>query len=125
MSTELLKALRMVKWDVYSGKFEIAVKYTGICDAVIHAVRSGRVSEVARLVAEEIKPLSEKWSKFSGCPAYPIPDPYCTDDDGTYEAREIFYAASDEEKMWDANTEYGKLRLELLDFCIKQLEQEL
>lgn len=123
MSTELLRALRAVKWDVYSGEFKIARKDTGLCDAVIYVVRSGRVFGVARNVVGELKPLFVKWPTFSGHNAFPVPDPDCNDDDGTFEAREIFFAESEEDRMWAG--EYGQLRLELLDFCIEQLELEL
>lgn len=51
------------------------------------------------------------WSKFSGDEFYPISEKYCT-----------YNKAASDGTHWDWNTEYGKLRWELLDFMIESVD---
>lgn len=58
-----------------------------------------------------------KWPKFSGVLSYPIPLSGTSPEAAytTYSIRRW--------NMWDKTEEYGKLRHELLDFCISYLRQ--
>jgi hypothetical protein len=60
----------------------------------------------------ELRRLFRLWPKYSGDIVYPVP--------GGHEA---FWSAVRYETTWSG--EYGKLRKELLNFMIKQLEKEL
>ena len=60
----------------------------------------------------ELRRLFRLWSKYSGDIVYPVP--------GGHEA---FWSAVKYKATWSG--EYGKLRKELLNFMIKQLEKEL
>lgn len=54
------------------------------------------------------------WPKRSGVCGYPVPS------GDTYVGAVTAYNAATD--CWDRNTEYGRLRWELLDFCIEQVE---
>lgn len=57
--------------------------------------------------------LFMSWPKFSGVSSYPVPHPDCESD----------CACSATPMLWEG--EYGALRMELLDFCITELEDQL
>ena len=58
-----------------------------------------------------------KWPKFSGALSYPIPL------SGTTPKTAYITYSVNCWNMWDKTEEYGKLRHELLDFCISHLKQ--
>lgn len=61
--------------------------------------------------------LVPQWPKFSGDAIFPIPCPK-----GGF-AEEAYYAHT-YGQMWDKGGEYGRLRWELLDWCIAELEKQ-
>jgi len=66
---------------------------------------------------EELGALFEAWPKRSGSLTYPVPSA-----DSLTCACRAFLDAEETGTLWQG--EYGKLRMELLDFCIAQLEGE-
>lgn len=96
----LLAALRTVREN---GPHDINM---GICAAVVAADEDCDTFQVDDLLEE----LFTRWPEYSGILPYPVP--------GGYTA--YMTAAS----CWDRDTEYGRLRWELLDFCIEELEKE-
>jgi len=69
---------------------------------------------------EVIYPLFEKWGHFSGSNAYPVPSK-----ENNYSSYiRAFVDAQQANTMYDPTTEYGRLRLELIDFLIKELSKE-
>ena len=58
-----------------------------------------------------VENMAPKWYKFSGDAEYPIPHPTMTADAAYVYCRSI---------MWDDETEYGRNRLEFLDFLIEE-----
>ncbi len=65
-------------------------------------------------ISEMVGTLSQDWPMFSGDPEYPVPHP---DMDP-----EPAYLEPD---LWDAETEYGRNRLSLLEFLITRFEEEV
>lgn len=98
---ELLEILQDIK------KNGPSVKSFGICANVHRAL--GNPGQ------EELKDLMAEWPKFSGRRAYPIGI------EGIDPAWSFLFVKN----YWDKETEYGRLRWELLDFLITMLEQEL
>ena len=62
--------------------------------------------------SEDLRRLFRLWPKFSGCAVYPVPG-----------SGAAFSRAVSTKRLWSG--EYGKLRKELLNFMIEQLEKEL
>ncbi len=91
---------------LYRVKFSAFKKY-GICGE-FHRYYHG----AAAYGSSELWRLFRLWPKYSGSIDYPIP--------GSYQA---FWFAQKYGSMWSG--EYGKLRKELLNFMIEQLEKEL
>ena len=67
------------------------------------------------LVVEALICLFVKWPKFSGQVTYPVRHPILSPFDAYQETHD----------MWDKETEYGRNRWELLEFCINELEKEI
>ena len=88
---------------LYRVKFA-AVKQYGICGE-FNRYYHGKAAEPGK----ELKRLFALWPKFSGCAVYPVPGSGA--------------AFSLQPRLWSG--EYGKLRKELLNFMIEQLEKEL
>lgn len=61
--------------------------------------------------------LFKAWPKFSGTLSFPVPHPA---EPFSAAAARAYYFAKDK---WEG--EYGALRMELLDFCITELEDQL
>lgn len=91
---------------LYRVKFA-AVKRHGICGE-FNRYYHGKAAKPG----EDLRRLFVLWPKFSGCIVYPVP--------GSVKA---FSHAVSSRSMWSG--EYGKLRKELLNFMIEQLEKEL
>lgn len=85
---------------LYRVKFT-AFKRRGICGELSYAIRK-----------KELKRLFALWPKFSGCAVYPVPG-----------SGVAFSRAVSSKSLWSG--EYGRLRKELLNFMIEQLEREL
>lgn len=81
-----------------------------------HYVRSCGICQSIRGVPGAVKWLervSVKWGGFSGDKEYPVPHP-----EYTPEAAYAYCRRGN--AMWDASTEYGRNRLEFLDFLIEE-----
>lgn len=92
--------------SLYRVKFT-AFKTHGICGEFDRCYRGDAVYG-----SFELRRLFRLWPKYSGDVVYPIP--------GSYQA---YRFAKKYGSMWSG--EYGKLRKELLNFMIEQLEKEL
>tara|TARA_R110002073_G_scaffold244480_2_gene406514 strand:- start:354 stop:647 length:294 start_codon:yes stop_codon:yes gene_type:complete len=79
------------------------VEYLGLCD---------HIHLVAPETMPAIKRIFKKWPKFSGHILYPVPSPFHNKN------AEYAFLLCDE--MYYG--EYGKLRLELLDFILEELK---
>jgi hypothetical protein len=103
---KLLQALKKVK-----AKFENGTIYksSGLCH---------NLTEVGyeKYQSEELLSLFRSWPKFSGNIEYPV--------HGGIKnmARHMYGSTSN---MWDQKTVYGRNRLELLNWCIEQLEKSV
>lgn len=100
----LITKLKELRSKVNSEGFSTDV---GICGQLI-------------LTDKELTKLNKaftKWPKFSGELSYPIPLSRTTP-----KIAYIKYSVNCW-NMWDKTEEYGKLRHELLDFCISHLKQ--
>jgi len=62
--------------------------------------------------------LFDKWPKFSGSGAFPIPDPSKKRNSKT----DAYDLAESNRTMWSKHSAYGRLRWELLNFCIDTLK---
>ena len=69
---------------------------------------------------EALNELFTLWPKFSGNVGYPIYSGSLRHASAKNEY--IFYQRRS--SLWDEKTEYGKLRIELLQFCIDYLEKQ-
>ena len=56
------------------------------------------------------------WQYYSGDISFPVPSP-----DGFTEAIDAYFDETDD--LWDWDTEYGRLRWDLLDHIIKELSK--
>ena len=106
----LLEALKHVKNQPQ--------KDGGIC-ANVEGYLYDKYQDDSFNVAETIGKLSQKWPKWSGSLTYPVPIP---ENLVTSTVRTSYWAFCFLPK-WEG--EYGALRLELLDFLIEELENEL
>lgn len=113
----LLLLLKELRSDVESGCQE---KSEGICGNIYSKVYNNENVNYGKLSVILIH-YFEKWPEFSGNVSYPVPDPNSSTENREYEANLIFDKSSDDE-LWEG--EYGKLRLELLDFIIAEMEKE-
>lgn len=66
---------------------------------------------------DEMQELMSQWPKYSGDLIFPVPGL-----DGKTPKASYLYAS--EVEMWSSSHPYGALRLELLDWCIAELEKE-
>lgn len=109
---EVLINLNRIK----SGDFE---PYFGICS---------NIGDLEFPVEPIIHHYFERWPKFSGIKDYPVPDPKSKAKTirGKRKACQKIYAETwDKALHWDKNTEYGRLRHELLDFMIIEMKKDL
>lgn len=88
--------------------FEI-IPYYGICSNLIE-------SSDGRFDSKHLKPLFPNWPEFSGTDYFPIKSYDMDEPDPVF----VYDLASEEETMWDRNTEYGAARWRLLDFLIEE-----
>lgn len=94
-------------------------RHGGICAVIHDAVRGFEdASDLVEDCDNELEVLFRKWPQFSGHPYYPVPSPF-----EELDAQDV-YEETDSESMWNPNHPYGKLRWELVDFCIAELEKE-
>ena len=106
----LLEALKHLKGD--------SQKCGGICANVedyIYSEYKEDPSDVAKTIGE----MAQKWPKWSGSLNYPVPVPEKLVKSNVHTS----YWAFGFLPKWQG--EYGQLRMELLDFLIEELENEL
>ena len=103
---DLLDTLRRIKAE---GPINSGV---GICDAIA-ARKRGSTEDLIALFED----LSLGWPKHSGNFCFPVPDPTGGFPGDAY----MRHHAPD---MWSPDHPYGALRLELLDWCIAELEKK-
>ncbi len=107
----LLEALKAIKIES-----SLRDDTTGICSSVdTYFGRKGYYTQSSDTY--EIRRLMSYWPKFSGKDFYPVPSP-----DPDKSSHDYFHECHD---MWNQETQYGKLRWELLNFCIQRLEDQL
>lgn len=107
----LLEALKAIRTDP-----SLRDGTTGICSSIdTYFRRKGYYTQSSDTY--EIRSLMSCWQKFSGKDFYPIPSP-----NPSKTPHEYFHECHD---MWNQETEYGKLRWELLEFCIQRLEDRI
>lgn len=109
MSKHLLAVLKNLRVDVHA---ETAVMTSGIC----HNVETNLYYHYEDQML--LQDLMKAWPKYSGYWKFPIPDPMKPDNQD--EAMWIYYKTH---SMWDKTTAYGRLRWELLEWMIEQLEK--
>lgn len=110
-----LKALRevvpMLQWEDSTRDFDF---HYGICGNVKNGFRYDELEDVNEVLSQ----IWVKWSKYSGNPTYPIS---CTDSDfwdsNPWASARIQFGKT--RNYWTGA--YGELRIELLDFMIKEL----
>lgn len=111
---ELLTALKQLKGFVHILQTGESVKFRGewlhssygICACVGILTDEGRA-------LYELPHLFSDWDKFSGDMFHPVPDPH---------GLSPLDAFVNSDNKWSG--EYGKLRIDLLDFMIQELENE-
>lgn len=93
----------------------------GICWNVTRVIRCDGMTPTMYETSDRILSYFwEDWEYFSGNNDYPVP--MNREHRLEYQA-ELTYDFT--ENMWDAETEYGKLRLELLDHLIEKMQNYL
>lgn len=107
----LLEALEAIKTDP-----SLRDGTTGICSSI--DIYFGRKSYYTQSDdTYKIRNLMSFWQKFSGKDFYPVPSPIPGKTPHAY-----FHECVD---MWNQETEYGRLRWELLEFCIQRLKDRI
>jgi hypothetical protein len=90
----------------------------GICAAVDHLWDRTSGPSFFSEGMYVLKDVFKSWPKYSGYRSYPIAsDKSCPMD--TYDE------AANRSKLWSIETRYGRLRYELLEFCIDKLATEI
>ena len=103
MKAKLLEALKQVR--------ERPDPRIGICHQFAR-----KCSDVnADYWRSKLQGLFRRWPQFSGSADFPVPHP----------TEPACIAYSSTQNMWDRRTKYGRVRWDLLEFCISELEKEL
>lgn len=123
----ILDVLKQLKSQVDNKDIPIPyyLLHSGICYCTYYMLYDQKEDELAHirttsslsinnLINITFKPYFEKWPKFSGEEEFPVPNPMggCP--------RHTYWNTS---SMWTG--EYGRLRIELLDFLISELSEQL
>lgn len=112
LKTKLFHALVDVKRDGPQDPYE------GLCMAVANAAGYAHVHENLEL-DDLLHELMVSWPKATGSSDFPVPGT-----DGQSYLAAYVDRRTNRESLWDPKTEYGRLRLELLDHCINKLNEE-
>lgn len=111
----LLDALKKVKFDGPRNRL------TGMCHNVdLELIAADTTDKESIAVWHIRRDLFAKWPSFSGDIGYPIADPNAPES-----ANMQYTAAFYTKKFWDKRTRYARLRFELIDWMIEQLEVEI
>lgn len=113
----LLEALKHVHQSPKNSQREWSF---GICFYVLDCLHQlGVASSDLDIIEERMDKLFRIWPHYSGDLDYPVPG----EDSSLMSPREEFdYHLDNNLSMWDKSTEYGQLRWDLLEFMIKELE---
>lgn len=87
---------------------------SGICGNIAELVHEMDV--VPAFDEDDLHEIMAQWPKYSGDSIYPIPCP-------SGKSPKAAYLGAGEGEMWNPSHPYGALRLELLDWCIAELEK--
>lgn len=90
----------------------------GICAAVDHLWDRSVGPSFFTEAVYVLKDLFKSWPHFSGFRSYPISY-------GKSCPMDAYDDAADRSKLWSIETRYGRLRYELLEFCINTLATEI
>ena len=90
----------------------------GICTAVAHVLGHDTIFGVDEDMDDLMLEIMSTWPKNSGSMNFPVPGT----NGKSYIASYVDFR-DHKRSMWDPKTEYGCLRLELLDHCIAHLQQ--
>lgn len=102
-------------------KIKRTFENAGICANVGIALKKHCIGGFERsLIADWLIKLMSKWPKSSGKLFTPIPEEIAPKGFDSY-----YEYAIHNDIVWDATTEYGKLRFELLDFLISTVKTEI
>lgn len=94
---------------------------SGICWNVTQIIRrSGMPATIYKASDEILSYFWQDWEYFSGNNDYPVP--MDREHRLEYQAESAYDFT---ENMWDADTEYGTLRFELLDHLIEKMQKYL
>lgn len=117
MKHVLLKALCGIRNEFVFNKQNI--KDTGICCLIDDYLAYSIYFEDLdfRVINLTLKRLFKSWPNYSGNHLYPVPS-----DDPKKAASHCYALCND---FWDETTEYGRNRIDLLDWCINSLYMEL
>lgn len=63
--------------------------------------------------------IYKQWPNWSGVNGYPVPSTT------SISPEHMFHQSLKYNKLWDKTTEYGKLRYDLLDYCIEFCSNQL
>ena len=74
-----------------------------------------------QLSFDKLKELFTQWPKYSGRQSYPIPD----QNKRRNNPEEAYDMAGENNTKWTKNSAYGRLRWELLDWCITTLKERI
>lgn len=88
----------------------------GICGN-INKYFSKRGFILAPIESARIRQFFMDWPQHSGNRHFPVPDP---DNPGVKQAEVKYMLTCD---MWNQNTEYGQLRMTMLEYCINRMKR--
>lgn len=104
MDRHILNAL----YDIKNGNYS---ETCGICHAMTSYFYDTGIQFIPDVVYKRLYCFYEKWPHYSGSKAYPVPHP---------KGEEIGYDLR--KNFWSKRSKYGKLRWDLVNFMIKELE---
>lgn len=117
MGTKLTEysAIISVLQNLYSGNVATCEDY-GICDTVDEVLYLSHPKSYIRTFNSQFYRMVKGWMHYSGSTMYPVPSPV----PGISE-KCIFY--NKYRPNWDKETEYGKLRYNLLEYLISEFKK--
>lgn len=123
---DLLKVFTEMRKEIVSGEYRCLEVECGICTNLSEFAYvlfgETRSKELSR-VFDSLSPQLAEWEHYSGRECYPVPDPDSVqkNESEIYDDAGCIYDTS--RNKFDQNTEYGKLRLSLLDFYIGKVSE--